>query len=326
MSDSSLLVTPDDVARASRRVAGRLHRTPMLSSRSLGEAFGGTAYLKAELFQRTGSFKPRGLLARLAGLDDEQRAKGVVTVSAGNAAAALAYGSALEGVDCLVCMWQGASPHKVAATRAYGATVDQEAANPEEAFARVLEIAETTGRTFVHPFDDGEVIAGHGSLGYELVEDAPDVDVVVVPVGGGGLVSGVSVAVKDARPEARIVAVEPEGSAALHAALFAGRPVKIVPTSIADGLNAPFAGRRCVAVCRKLEVETITVTEGEIRDGFRFLYGRAKLAVEPAAAAGAGALLAGKIPDLEGRTVVSVVSGGNVSARMASDILAPNEA
>ena len=173
MADGSLLVTPDDVARASRRVAGRLHRTPMLSSRTLGEAFGGTALLKAELFQRTGSFKPRGLLARLAGLDADARAKGVVTVSAGNAAAALAYGAALEGVDCLVCMWQGASPHKVAATQAYGATVDQEAVDPEEAFARVQEIAERTGRTFVHPFDDHDVIAGHGSLGYELVEDVP---------------------------------------------------------------------------------------------------------------------------------------------------------
>ena len=326
MADGSLLVTPDDVARASRRVAGRLHRTPMLTSRALGEAFGGTALLKAELFQRTGSFKPRGLLARLAGLDADARAKGVVTVSAGNAAAALAYGAALEGVDSLVCMWQCASPHKVAATQAYGATVDQDAASPEEAFARVQEIAEETGRTFVHPFDDHDVIAGHGSLGYELVEDAPDVDVVVVPVGGGGLVSGVTVAVKDARPEARVVAVEPEGSAALHAALLAGRPVKVVPTSIADGLNAPFAGRRCVAVTREHDVETVLVTEDEIRAGFRFLYGRAKLAVEPAAAAAAGALLAGRIGGLEGRTVVSVVSGGNVSARMASDILASHEA
>ena len=248
-----------------------------------------------------------------------------MTVSAGNAAAALAYGAALEGVDCLVCMWQGASPLKVEATRDYGATVDLEAASPEEAFARVNEVAEATGRTFVHPFDDADVIAGHGSLGYELVEDRPDVDVVVVPVGGGGLISGVALAVKDARPDARIVAVEPEGSAALHAALYAGRPVRIVPTSIADGLNAPFAGRRCLAVCRTLVDESITVTEAEIAEGFRFLYRRAKLAAEPAAAAGIGALLAGKIPDLEGRTVVSVVSGGNVSAGIASDILAPDE-
>jgi threonine dehydratase len=325
MTPSALSVSPDDVARATRALGRRLHRTPMLSSRALGEAFGGTAYLKAELFQRTGSFKPRGLLARLAGLSPEARAKGVVTVSAGNAAAALAYGAALEGVDCLVCMWQGASPLKVEATRDYGATVDLEAADPEEAFARVNEVAEATGRTFVHPFDDADVIAGHGSLGYELVEDRPDVDVVVVPVGGGGLISGVALAAKDARPDARIVAVEPEGSAALHAALDAGRPVQIAPTSIADGLNAPFAGRRCLAVCRSLVDESITVTEAEIAEGFRFLYRRAKLAAEPAAAAGIGALLAGKIPDLEGRTVVSVVSGGNVSARIASGILAPDE-
>ena len=140
------MISLDDVLRARETIGERLHRTPTFTSASLSGASGATVHLKAELFQRTGSFKPRGLLARLAGLDADARARGVVTVSAGNAAAALAYGAALEGVDCLVCMWQGASPHKVAATQAYGATVDQQAANPEEAFARVQELADTTGR------------------------------------------------------------------------------------------------------------------------------------------------------------------------------------
>ncbi len=318
-------LTLDDVLRASHAIGNRLHRTPLLSSATLGEAVGARVFLKAELFQRTGSFKPRGMLARLASLSADERRAGVVTVSAGNAAAALAYGAALERIDCLVVMAAAASPLKVAATRAYGATVDLEARTAEEAFARANELREASGRAFVHPFDDDDVIAGHGSLGLEIVEDRPDVDVVVVPVGGGGLVSGVAVAVTAARPDARVVAVEPEHSAALQAALAAGSPVRVAPASIADGLNAPFAGERCLALCRALLVASVTVSEAEIRDGFRFLYARAKLAAEPAGAAGVAALLAGKVSDVRGKTVVVVVSGGNVAAETASGILGFDE-
>jgi threonine dehydratase len=318
-------VTPDDVVRASAALGDRLHRTPLLSSATLGAVTGGRVLLKAELFQRTGSFKPRGLLARIAALSPEERRRGVITISAGNAAAAVAYGAAAEGITSLVVMARGASAQKVDATRAYGAEVDLEAETMEEAFARVHDLVASTGRTFVHPFDDDLVIAGHGSLGLELVEDVPNVEVVVVPVGGGGLISGVAVAVRGARPDARIVAVEPEGSAALHAALEAGRPVPIVPRSVADGLNAPYAGERCFAVCRELVTDRATVSEAEIATGFRFLYRYAKLAAEPAAAAGIAALLARKVPDLEGKTVVVVVSGGNVAAETASAILGGDE-
>jgi threonine dehydratase len=313
------------VLRASATSGNRLHRTPTLSSRTLDDAAGARVFLKAELFQKTGSFKPRGMLAKLASLTADERARGVVTVSAGNAAAALAYGAALERVDCLVVMWQGASELKADAARGYGATVDLEAAGPEEAFERVAEVAHRTGRTFVHPFDDEVVIAGHGSLGLEIVEDRPDTDLVVVPVGGGGLISGIAVAVKAARPGARVVAVEPEESAALGEALAAAAPVPIVPRSIADGLNAPFAGARCLAVCRELVDDAVTVSEEEIAEGFRFLYARAKLATEPAGAAAVAALLAGKVVGSAGRTAVAVVSGGNVSARTASGILSFNE-
>jgi threonine dehydratase len=326
VTESLAPVAPADVLRASAAIGNRLHRTPLLSSRTLGDAVGARVYLKAELFQKTGSFKPRGLLAKLGSLSAEERARGVVTVSAGNAAAALAYGAALEGIDCLVVMWQGASELKAAAVRGYGAKLDLEAAGPEEAFERVAEVTAHTGRTFVHPFDDDAVIAGHGSLGLEIVEDRPDVDVVVVPVGGGGLISGVAVAVKGARPHARIVAVEPEGSAALGEALAAGRPVRIEPRSLADGLNAPFAGDRCLAIARELVDQAVTVSEDEIAAGFRFLYARAKLAAEPAGAAAVAAVLAGKIPEIEGKSVAVVVSGGNVAARTASAILASDEA
>jgi threonine dehydratase len=299
-----------------------LLRTPLLRSTTLGEAFGGTALLKAELFQKTGSFKPRGILAKLATLTPEEKARGVITVSAGNAAGAVAYGCALEKIDCLVVMWQGTSELKAAAARAYGAAVDREASDPTQAFARLEELRAGSGRAFVHPYDDPAVIEGHSSLSREILEDAPETDVIVAGVGGGGLVSGIAVGA----PAARVVGVEPEGSAALHVALAAGRPVEVRPDSIADALNAPVAGEHCLSVCLERGVESVLVSEDEIRAGFRFLYQRAKLAAEPGAAAAVGALLAGKVPDLEGKTVAVVVSGGNVAGKTAAAILSSNEA
>lgn len=299
-----------------------LLRTPLLRSTTLGDAFGGTALLKAELFQKTGSFKPRGILAKLATLTPEERARGVITVSAGNAAAAVAYGCALEKVDCLVVMWQGTSELKAAAARSYGAVVDREAADPTEAFDRLEDLRAQSGCAFVHPYDDPAVIEGHASLSREIMEDAPATDVIVTGVGGGGLVSGIAVGA----PEARVVGVEPEGSAALGEALAAGKPVPVRPDSIADALNAPIAGGHCLAVCRERGVESVLVSEDDIRAGFRFLYERAKLAAEPGAAAGVGALLAGKVPNVEGKTVAVVVSGGNVAGKTAAAILSSNEA
>jgi threonine dehydratase len=296
-----------------------VHRTPLLSSDTLGRSFGGRAFLKAELLQKTGSFKPRGVFTKLASLGPEERARGVISASAGNHAGALAYASAVEGIDCLVVMWQGASELKRAAALGYGAAVDQEAAGPAEVFERLALLQEETGRTLVHPFDDPYVIAGQGTVGREIAEDLPDVDVVVVPVGGGGLVSGIAVALAGRR----VVAVEPEGSRVYHDGLEAGEPVRMTPRSIADGLNAPFAGTLTLALGRELGVEPVLVTEEEIAEGFRFLYERAKLAAEPAGAAGVAAILAGKVHGLEGANVAVVVSGGNVSGETASGILKP---
>jgi threonine dehydratase len=318
-------ISAREVSRAAAAVGNRLHRTPMFSSAALSGATGANAFLKAELFQRTGSFKPRGLLAKLESLAPEERARGVVTVSAGNAAAAVAYGSSLLGIDAVVCMWQGASEFKAEAVRGYGGAVDLTAQDPAGAYVRADEIAERDGRTFVHPFDDDTVIAGHATLGLELVEDRPDVEVVVCPIGGGGLVSGVLTGVKQARPDVRVVGVEPEASNAMQLALAAGKPVPMTPVSIADGLNAPHAGKRCLAVCQALLDDLVLVTEAEIHDGFRFLYQRAKLAAEPAGAAATAALLAGKVPEIVGKTLVAIVSGGNVAGETAAGILASDE-
>ena len=320
--DARLAVSFDDVAAARETIGDRLHRTPVFSSATLARQLGAPAFLKAELFQRTGSFKPRGMLNALAHLSQEEKRRGVITISAGNAAQSLAYCAALEGIDCLVVMWQGASEVKLEATRGYGGTVDLEAANPAEAFERLEQLREQTGRALVHSFDDPHLIAGHGTLGLELVEDVADLGTVVVPIGGGGLISGIAVALEGLRPEARIVGVEPELSPAMHAALEAGEPVRIEPRSIADGLNAPFAGENTLAICRELVDELVLVTEDEIADAMRFLYARAKLACEPAGAASTAALLAAKIELEPGAAVAAVVSGGNVAPETAVAILA----
>ena len=312
----------DDVLRARETIGRRLHRTPIFSSATLSRETGANVHLKAELFQRTGSFKPRGVLNKLASLTDDERRSGVIGISAGNHAQALAYGANELGIDALVVMWRGASEQKIAATIGYGAVADLEAADPREAFVRLEELLAATGRTLVHPFDDPLVQAGQGTVGLEVVEDVPDADVVVVPIGGGGLIAGVATAVQGVRRDARVIGVEPATSKAMRAALDAGERVELSPVSIADGLNAPHAGRVALDVVRQRVDDVVLVSEAEIEDAFRFLYSRAKLACEPAGAAATAALRAGKVKHASGETVVVVVSGGNVAPETASAILA----
>jgi threonine dehydratase len=316
------MISLDDVLAARATIGDRVHRTPTFSSATLSRRLGAPVYLKAELFQRTGSFKPRGVLNKLASLSADEKARGVIGISAGNHAQALAYAASLENIDALVVMWDGASEQKIEAARGYGAAVDLEARNPAEAFGRLAGLIEESGRVLVHPFDDPLIQAGQGTVGLELMEDVPDAHTVVVPIGGGGLISGVATAVKGLRPDARVVGVEPELAPSLHDALEAGRSVPVEPTSIADGLNAPFAGENALAVVKERVDELVLVSEQEIEDAFRLLYTRAKLACEPAGAASTAAVLSGKITLEAGRPVVLVVSGGNVATHTASAILA----
>jgi len=303
------VVDRDDVLRARTVVERHLVRTPMLSSRTLG------ARLKCELFQRTGSFKSRGALNRIATLVEDERRRGVITISAGNHAQAVAYAATEYGVDAIVVMWRGVSEQKVAATRAYGAKVDLEASTQPEAWERVTALQEQSGRVYIHPHEDAAVLAGAGTVALEIEEDAADADAVVVPVGGGGLIAGILAALEGGT-RMRVIAVEPETSQALNAALAAGRRIGVDPVSIADGLNVPVIGAPAFQLARDLE--RVLVTEEEIENAFRFLYQRAKLAVEPAGAAATAAILAGKI---EADRPVVIVSGGNVAAQTASGIL-----
>jgi threonine dehydratase len=316
------VISVEDVERAARTIVGRVHRTPLLRSETLSAQLGADVRFKAELFQRTGAFKVRGALNKISALTEEERARGVATVSAGNAGQAVAWAAREEGIDALIVTWKDADSTKVAAMRGYGATVDMDADGPTNAFDRLRQVLEESGRTLVHPFDDPLVIAGQGTVGLEILEDGPVPDVVLAGAGGGGLISGIAVAVKARNPNARVIAVEPEGSSALRTALAAGHSVPVTPQTAADALTGPFAGEHCLEICQRLGVESVLVSEDELKDAFRWIYARTKFACELGAAAGTAALLSGKVQVEAGQTVVSVVSGGNVAAKQAAAILA----
>lgn len=310
-----------EVERAREFVRGHVHRTPLLSSRSLGERIGAVAHLKAENLQRTGSFKVRGATNAVAALTADQRAAGIVTMSAGNHAQAVAYAARALGVAVVVAMPEDAPATKVAATRAYGAEV-RFAPDKFALLPIVEELRRERAMHFLHPFDDDAVIAGQGTVGLEIVDDLPEVDLVVVPVGGGGLISGIAVAVRGRLPGARVVGVQPEGAQAMRRALDAGKPVRLERIdTIADGCGAPFAGERTLAIVQRLVEDVVLVTDDEIREALRFIAGRARLLVEPAGAAAVAALLAGRVRARAGERVVAVLSGGNVDLARAAEYL-----
>jgi threo-3-hydroxy-L-aspartate ammonia-lyase len=305
-------VNPQAVRSAAARIAGQVHRTPVRTSATLDGRTGARVLVKDEAVQKTGSFKARGALNRLLTLPDEARDRGLVAVTAGNHGAAVAWAAAQVGAKATVVMPTYSPATKVAACWSYGAEVILHGDTTGEAFAECERLQRERGLTFVHPFDDPEIVAGQGTAGLELVEDAGPVDVWVVSVGGGGLTCGTSLAMRDANPDCRVIGVEPEGAAALSAALAAGGPVPIVPRSVADGLCAPFAGPLTFPLFRDLVDQVVLVSEAEILAGVRFVMERMKVVVEPAGAATVAALLAGKAGDVAGRRVGTILTGGNV--------------
>jgi threonine dehydratase len=325
------IVSLDRIRAARIALAGRVHRTPTLTSeaaaRVVAAATGSTLAdrrlcLKAEHLQKTGSFKPRAALTRVSTLAPEEGARGIVTLSAGNAGQAYAWAGRAAGVPVTVVMPAGAVRSKVDACRGYGAEVVLHGAHVGEAWQRVQELVETEGLTYVHPFDDPDVIAGNGSIGLEILEDLPDVDVVVVGIGGGGLISGIASAVKPLRPSVRIIGVEPVGSDAMSQALARGSPVTIVPNSVADGLGAPFAGEWTLLAVRRYVDDIVRIDDPTILAGLRFALERLKQVLEPAGAAALAAILAGAVPVRSGERVCVVLSGGNVAIDRIGELAA----
>jgi threonine dehydratase len=291
-----------------------IHHTPLLSSRMLGEATGFDAYLKAEIFQRTGSYKIRGPLNKFTHLTDEERRRGVVCSSAGNHAQGVALAARIHGIRAVVCMAENATPSKIAATRAYGAEVVLHGTIWDEANEKAKELVREQGLTYVHPFDDMQLITGQGTVGLEIMRDLPDVDVVVVPIGGGGLISGVSQAVKAVKPSVKVIGVESSGAPGMRDSVRAGHVVTLDRVDcVIDGLRVKRVGETTFEVVRRFVDDIVTLPDEQMFDAMLWVMSHAKLVVEGAAAAPVAALLHGLVDAPAGSKVVCVLSGGNVN-------------
>ncbi|HUZ01508.1 MAG TPA: threonine/serine dehydratase [Thermomicrobiaceae bacterium] len=316
------MVTLEDIVAARAVVAPRVHRTPLVGSAALGHLVGAPLYLKLECWQKTGSFKPRGVLTKIAALNPEERQRGLITASAGNHAQALAWAAGAAGVPCTVVMPSAAPATKIAATQGYGATVVLE---PDRMalFSHAIALADEHGYTFVPPFDDPAIVAGQGTVGLEVLEDLPDVGTVVVPIGGGGLISGIALAIKSQRPATRIVGVEPEGAPKMWRSRREGHAVHLDRVqTIADGLSAPFAGELPFSLVERYVDDLVLVTDDEIRRGMALILERCKVLAEPAGAAALAALLTGAATFRPGEPVVAIVSGGNTDVAGLGQLLA----
>jgi len=309
----TLPVTLDDVKAARARIAGHVHRTPVMASRRLDARAGCHLFFKCETFQRVGAFKARGAFSRLTLLTPAERKRGVVAFSSGNHAQAVALAAKELGLSAVIVMPHDAPALKLAATRGYGAEVrlyDREKESREEIARKFVE---RDGRILVPPFDDVFVIAGQGTAGLELLEDVPDLDAVLTPLGGGGLLSGVAVVVKALRPSARVFGVEPEDGDDFVRSLAAGHPISIpVPETIADCLQTTKPGVHTFAIVSALVESVVTVSDLELRRAMCLLFTAMKLIVEPGATAGFAGVLSGRVPGLAGKRIGVVLSGGNV--------------
>lgn len=319
----------EDFLRTSKSLAGIIHRTPLQSSRSFQEISGCRVYLKPECLQKNGSFKIRGAYSALASLSKEQRDRGIITSSGGNWAQGVAYGCQLLGIKALIVMSEHVSRSKLSATKGYGAETVLFGASSSDIIKKVQELRAQKGLTWIHAFNEPEVptlrptLLGYGTIGLEILEEQPEIDVLVVPVGGGALISGVALAAKAIKPGVRVIGVQPEGAAAMKASLKSGRVVELPEVrSLADGLALKKPGEITFKIVRDHVDEIVLVTEDEIKSATLLLLERAKLLVEPSGAVPLAALLNGKIKGLrEDSRVAIVLSGGNVDLPVLKKIL-----
>jgi len=308
-----LTLTLDDFKRARARIDPHIHHTPLLTSRQLSERTGFDIRLKAELFQRVGSYKIRGPLNKFALLTDEQKKRGVVCSSAGNHAQGVALAAKIHGIRAVVCMAKNATPSKIAATKAYGAEVVLHGMIWDEANEKAKELVRDEGLTYVHPFDDADLIAGQGTLGLEIAMDWPEVDAVVVPIGGGGLISGVSMALKSHNPKVRVIGVESSDGPAMKMSVEAGELQTIDCRTVIDGLRVRRVGEINFSVVQRFVDEIVALPDRRIFDAVVWIMERCKLVVEGAAAAPVAALLEGLVALPPGSRVAVVLSGGNLN-------------
>jgi threonine dehydratase len=316
------MISLADVEAALGRIRDRVYLSPCARSETLSRLTGTSAFLKLENLQMTGAYKERGALNKLLTLSEAERARGLIAASAGNHAQAVAYHGGRLGVATTIVMPETTPIMKVANTRAHGARIVLHGASYDEAYAEARRLEHAEGATFVHPFDDPQVMAGQGTVGLEVLDQVPEVEAVLVPVGGGGLVSGIAVAMKARRPDLRVVGVEAEVIPCMLQALEAGRPVTIEPAStLADGIAVKRAGDLTFEHVRALVDEVVTVSEEEIASAILYLLEREKTVVEGAGAVAVAALMQHKVKGVAGRPVVSVVSGGNIDVNLVARII-----
>ncbi len=314
-----MFITAEDIYRAKRVLAGVILPTPLQYSQTFSNMSGNEVYLKPENLQKTGAFKVRGAYNCIANLSPEQRAKGVITTSAGNHAQGVAYAAKMVGAKATIIMPEKYSQMKRIATEGYGATVIPHGKNSMEVFAKADELIAEHGYTMVHPFDDPYIIAGQGTIGLEILEEMPDVEAVVVQCSGGGLISGIAAAIKLLKPTVRVIGVNAEQSPTMTVSLKTGKPTAAPAKSIADGLGAGMPGASNFEYCKKFVDEWVLVSEEEIATSMRLLGERAKLVAEGAGAAALAAVIHNKT-SLKGKKVAVIVSGGNVDFELLTKV------
>ncbi|MDB4891003.1 MAG: Threonine ammonia-lyase [Gemmatimonadetes bacterium] len=308
-----LTLTLRDYEEARARIAPHIKHTPLLTSRQLSELTGYEVRLKAENFQTVGSYKIRGPLNKFAQMSEEEKKRGVVCSSAGNHAQGVALAARIYGIRAVVCMATNATPAKIAATKGYGAEVVLHGNIWDEANEKAKELVRDEGLTYVHPFDDAQLIAGQGTLGLEIVQDWPEVDAVVVPIGGGGLIAGVSMAMKSFNPKIKVIGVESSDGPAMKASIEAGSLQTIDCRTIIDGLRVRRVGELNFSVVQRFVDDIVTLPDRQIFDAMLWVMERCKLVVEGAAAAPVAALMQGLVKLPEGSRVAAVISGGNLN-------------
>jgi threonine dehydratase len=316
------VITPHDVREAARRLDRVAHRTPVLTSRTLDRLTGASVFLKHEGLQRGGSFKFRGAFNAVSSLSEGELARGVATFSSGNHAQAVALAAGLTETKAVILMPEDAPPEKVRATEGYGAEVVTYDRYREERSTLADELARDRGMVLIPPYDDPRIMSGQGTVGAELLEDARELDILVVPVGGGGLIAGCATATKAAQPDLRVVGVEPGAGDDHRRSKQAGRRVEVpVPRTIADGLQVSVPGELTWEVNARLVDEFVVVSDVEIVRAMRFLFERMKVVVEPSGAVGVAALLEGRL-DVSGKRVGVILSGSNVGTERFGELMA----
>ncbi len=316
-----MTVTLEKIKKAKETIENSVKRTPIIECPTLESELGGKVYFKLENLQKTGSFKIRGALNRIANLTEEEKKRGVIASSAGNHAQGIALGATAQGIKSTIVMPETAPIAKVVATKGYGAEVVLHGTVYDDAFAKACEIQKETGAVFLHPFDDEDVIAGQGTIGLEILEDVSDIDTILVPIGGGGILAGIATAVKSINPNIKVIGVESENAASMTEALKRGECCEVcAKPTIADGIAVKKVGCKTLELVKQYVDEVITVSEAEIAEAILFLMEKSKVVAEGAGATPLAAILAGKI-SCKDRKTCAVVSGGNIDINLVERVL-----